>query len=82
MTGDRFVHYLGRLRKWKVRKEGWKQASIETALGVKKTGVLRSILDIMTESVSDDGGPESIVPFQENTLEGKECFLPLGMQTH
>lgn len=71
---DSFVNYLAKLRKWKVRDEGWHGASIRTAFGENRPGVLRSIMGVLREQLDQRGGIHAIRPFSKDMKSGKRAF--------
>ncbi|CAN8063786.1 unnamed protein product [Agarophyton chilense] len=73
-NSDAFTSYVDNVRKWKVRNENWRQASIETSFGTNETGVFRSTLELMMEEVETAGGAASVQSFTANNKQNERRY--------
>lgn len=60
----KFRKYLAYARKWTVKKEGWRRAVISNPFGVNKTGVFRPALDLLRNSINENGDIKSLLSFR------------------
>eukprot|EP00171_Calliarthron_tuberculosum_P022686 IDg22686t1 len=66
-----FESYVNKARNSFVNAEGWRRTLIETAAGLNRTGVFRSVLDIIRHEVALSGGPSCVIPPTPRTWNGK-----------
>lgn len=73
---ESFCSYLDKVRKITVKKEGWRRAIIRTKFGLNRTGVFRSVLNLMIDVLTQAGGLKAIIPFKETyrDSDGERVF--------
>lgn len=69
-----FVGYVEKSRKMTVPQQGWKFAEIRGETGLNRSGIFRSIIQLMFQELRAGGGVSSIVPFTCRIVNGRRVY--------